>query len=65
MLGRGDDIVPLVGARRVDRFTEALSALEVERTADELALIERAIPGDGAAGERYAAPLTAHLDSEH
>ena len=64
ILGRGQDIVPLIGARRVDRLTEALGALEVELTADELIHVERAIPENAAAGERYAAPLMAHLDSE-
>ncbi|MEU7860875.1 aldo/keto reductase [Nonomuraea sp. NPDC049141] len=62
---RGTDIVPLVGARRRDRLAEALGALDVTLTADDLARIEAAIPADAAAGDRYAAPQMAHLDSEH
>jgi aryl-alcohol dehydrogenase-like predicted oxidoreductase len=61
---RGDDIVPLVGARRRDRLEEALGALELELTPDELAEIERAVPPGAAAGSRYAEFAMAELDSE-
>lgn len=65
MLSRGEDIVPLVGARRRDRLTEALGALDVTLDADELAAIERAVPVGSAAGDRYPSAQMAHLDSEH
>jgi aryl-alcohol dehydrogenase-like predicted oxidoreductase len=61
---QGDDIVPLVGARTRARLSEALGALDVTLSADELAAIERAVPKGAAAGERYAAAQMAHLDSE-
>lgn len=61
---QGDDIVPLVGARRRDRLDEALGALDVALTMEDVARIEQAVPKDAAAGSRYAAPLMAHLDSE-
>ena len=64
VLSRGPDIVPLVGARRRERLTEALRSLEVKLNADDLAAIERAIPAGAAAGDRYAAAQLAHLDSE-
>ncbi|MFG2137468.1 aldo/keto reductase [Streptomyces sp. NPDC048650] len=64
VLSRGADIVPLVGARRRDRLGEALGALEFTLDADDLAAIERAVPADAAAGERYPAEQMAHLDSE-
>ena len=64
VLSRGADIVPLVGARRRDQLAEALGALALDLSADDLAQIERAVPPGAAAGERYAAPLMAHLDSE-
>jgi aryl-alcohol dehydrogenase-like predicted oxidoreductase len=64
VLSRGDDIVPLVGARRRDRLAEALGALELELGADDLATIERAVPAGAAAGDRYGAEQMAHLDSE-
>lgn len=61
---QGEDIVPLVGARRRDRLAEALGALDVSLSADDLAAIEAAVPKNAAAGERYAAAQMAHLDSE-
>ncbi len=61
---QGDDIVPLVGARRRDRLSEALGALDVALDAADLAAIEAAVPKGAAAGERYAAPQMAMLDSE-
>jgi len=64
VLSRGEDIVPLVGARRRDRLAESLSALDLGLTQDDLARIEAAVPAGAAAGERYPAPQMAHLDSE-
>ncbi|AEW93938.1 MULTISPECIES: aldo/keto reductase [Streptomycetaceae] len=64
VLARGEDIVPLVGARRRDRLTEALGALEVTLDEGDLAAIERAVPHDAVAGTRYAADQMEHLDSE-
>jgi aryl-alcohol dehydrogenase-like predicted oxidoreductase len=64
VLSRGDDIVPLVGARRRERLHEALGALGLELTAEELARIEEAVPAGAAAGERYPAPAMGQLDSE-
>jgi len=64
VLSRGVDIVPLVGARRRERLTEALGALALNLTEDDLDQIERAVPADAAAGERYAPVLMATLDSE-
>ena len=64
LLSRGDDIVPLVGARRRDQLAEALGAAELRLTAEDLEAIERAVPAGGAAGDRYHAPQMATLDSE-
>ena len=64
VLSRGDDIVPLVGARRRDRLHEALGALALELTAEDLLRIEEAIPAGAAAGERYAPQAMEQLDSE-
>jgi aryl-alcohol dehydrogenase-like predicted oxidoreductase len=63
-LSQGEDVVPLVGARRRDRLDEALGALDVELTEGDLAQIEEAIPANAAAGERYQAQQMAILDSE-
>src|SRR5207249_350053 len=64
VLSRGEDIVPLVGARRRDRLSEALGALDLELFDDDLAAIERAIPPGAAAGDRYDERQMAMLDSE-
>ncbi|WP_048883915.1 aldo/keto reductase, partial [Komagataeibacter intermedius] len=61
---QGDDIVPLVGARRRDRLSEALGALDLALTPDDLAAIEQAVPKGAAAGERYDPKQMAVLDSE-
>src|SRR5262249_19473590 len=61
---QGKDIVPLVGARRRDRLTEALGALDVKLSPDDLAALARAVPPDAASGERYPAAALVHLDSE-
>lgn len=64
VLSRGDDIVPLIGARRPDRLAESLGALELGLTAADLAQIEQAVPADSAAGTRYDARSMTMLDSE-
>jgi aryl-alcohol dehydrogenase-like predicted oxidoreductase len=61
---RGDDIVPLVGARRRDQLTEALAGLELSLSASELEAIEAAVPAGSAAGTRYGQAQMADLDSE-
>jgi aryl-alcohol dehydrogenase-like predicted oxidoreductase len=64
VLAQGSDIVPVIGARRRDRLAEALGALDVALTAEDLAAIGRAVPKGAAAGARYAAAQMASLDSE-
>ncbi|MCM0020133.1 MAG: aldo/keto reductase [Tagaea sp.] len=61
---QGDDIVPLVGARKRDRLAESLGALNVTLSKADLAAIEAAVPKGAAAGTRYMAAAMAHLDSE-
>lgn len=61
---RGDDIVPLIGARRRDRLAEALKALEIALDPAEMAAIETAVPANAAAGARYPEAQMHHLDSE-
>ncbi|MGW2515796.1 aldo/keto reductase [Streptomyces sp. NPDC001617] len=64
VLSRGENIVPLIGARTRERLGEALGALDVTLDAADLAAIEAAVPADAAAGERYAPAQMAMLDSE-
>jgi aryl-alcohol dehydrogenase-like predicted oxidoreductase len=61
---QGNDIIPLVGARRRDRLAEALGTAALRLSAMDLEAIAAAMPADGVAGGRYAADHLAHLDSE-
>ncbi|MET9030351.1 aldo/keto reductase [Nocardia sp. NPDC004168] len=63
-LTRGADIVPLIGTRRRGRWAEAVRALDLSLTDEELSTIESAVPADRVAGERYATAQMAMLDSE-
>jgi aryl-alcohol dehydrogenase-like predicted oxidoreductase len=63
-LGRGNDIVPLVGARRRDRLTEALGALGLTLRDEELRAIDAVAPEGAIAGTRYAEEQMHMLDSE-
>ncbi|HEX4388675.1 MAG TPA: aldo/keto reductase [Steroidobacteraceae bacterium] len=64
VLTRGEDIVPVIGARRREQLREALGAIELTLSAGELAAIEAAVPKGAVAGERYAPALMKFLDSE-
>jgi aryl-alcohol dehydrogenase-like predicted oxidoreductase len=61
---RGDDIIPLIGTKRRDRLAEALQALDLTLSTDDLAAIEAAVPVAAVAGDRYEASQVAALDSE-
>jgi aryl-alcohol dehydrogenase-like predicted oxidoreductase len=61
---QGQDIIPLIGARRRDRLKEAIGALDQTFTAKELAAIDVAVPRNAASGSRYPADAMANLDSE-
>jgi aryl-alcohol dehydrogenase-like predicted oxidoreductase len=65
VMARGNDIVALVGARTPARLQEALASARVQLAAEDLAALEQAVPADAVAGDRYAAPQMAALDSEH
>ena len=64
VLCRGEDIVPLVGARTRTRLEESLGGLHLALDADDLAAIEAAVPVDAVAGTRYDAAQMSFLDSE-
>ena len=55
------DIVPLVGARTRERLAEALPAMELDLTADDLAEIEKAVPAGAARGDRYPSAFMSTL----
>ena len=64
VLSRGADVVPLVGARRRNRLSESLGAVELVLGENDLAAIEAAVPAGAAAGTRYDAAQMSMLDSE-
>mgnify|MGYP000941591052 CR=1 FL=1 len=61
-LGKGEDIVPVMGARRRDQLRESLSALEVRLSEQDVAEVERICAA--VAGTRYDAAQMNMLDSE-
>jgi aryl-alcohol dehydrogenase-like predicted oxidoreductase len=61
---RGDEILPVIGARKRDQLKESLDALDLKLAAEDLARIDAAVSPDLTAGTRYDAPQMAHLDSE-
>lgn len=61
---QGSDIVPLIGARRRERLSESLDALEEPLSAVALATLERAVPKGAAVGDRYPTMMMHALDSE-
>ena len=61
---RGEDIIPLIGTKRRDRLAEALKALDLTLSADDLAAVEAAVPAAAVAGDRYVPTQMATLDSE-
>ncbi len=64
VLAKGEDIIPVVGARRREQLNEALRALEIKLSPNDLAALERAAPKEAIAGARYNAQGMATLDSE-
>jgi pyridoxine 4-dehydrogenase len=61
---RGEDIIPLIGTKRRERLAEALIALDLVLSDDDLAAIEAAVPAGAVTGERYDPAQMAILDSE-
>ncbi|MQX95195.1 aldo/keto reductase [Sinorhizobium medicae] len=61
---QGEDIVPLIGARRRDRLAEALGSQAVDLDAGDISAIDSAVPKNAAAGARYPEAQLVHMDSE-
>jgi aryl-alcohol dehydrogenase-like predicted oxidoreductase len=64
VLHKGASIVPVMGARKRSQLAEALGALDVRLTGDEIAAIEAAVPAEAVAGTRYDSNQMRMLDSE-
>src|ERR1043165_6194160 len=63
-LAKGERVGPVIGARTRARLAEALVALEVRLSPEELARIEQAVPAQAVAGTRYDEHQMKMLDSE-
>jgi aryl-alcohol dehydrogenase-like predicted oxidoreductase len=61
-LSRGEDIVPLIGARTRAQLQDALGALEISLSPAELDRIEKSVPANAVAGTRYGAEQMATLN---
>ncbi len=64
VLAQDPSIVPVVGARKRAQLIEALGALDIKLSPDDLARIASAIPPAAVAGTRYDEHLMKMLDSE-
>jgi aryl-alcohol dehydrogenase-like predicted oxidoreductase len=64
VLARGETIVPVIGSRTRAQLDEAVGALAIQLTDDEMQQIERAVPADAVAGTRYDEHQMKVLDSE-
>ncbi len=64
VVAQGQDIIPLIGARRRQQLAESLAAADVVLTKADQAAIEHAVPKGSAMGGRYPESQLAHLDSE-
>jgi aryl-alcohol dehydrogenase-like predicted oxidoreductase len=64
VLHQGKGIVPLVGARTRKQLSEAIGALSVKLSQEELRRIADAVPAHRVAGSRYDEGQMAMLDSE-
>ncbi len=63
-MGRGEDIVPILGARKVSQWEELAGGLAVRLSEAEMARMEEALPADKVLGTRYDRQAMTHLDSE-
>jgi aryl-alcohol dehydrogenase-like predicted oxidoreductase len=64
VLAKGENIVPVVGARTRAQLEESLGALNVQLSESDVTRIEEAIPASQVAGPRYPEQQMMHLDSE-
>jgi len=61
---QGNDIVPLIGARRRPQLAEAIQALSLQLKPDQLAALAGTFPHGIASGSRYPDSQLHHLDSD-
>lgn len=61
LLGRGEDVVPVVGMGRPANVDRALEACAVDLAPEDVAMLDDAFPVGAAAGARYPEPMLAAL----
>lgn len=64
VLSRGEDVIPLIGARKRSQLQDALSAVGLQLSQSVIERIEAAVPAEAVAGTRYAAEQMATLGVE-
>jgi aryl-alcohol dehydrogenase-like predicted oxidoreductase len=64
VLAKGQNIIPVIGARKRKQLEESVGALRVELSAEDLRRMEEAIPPSAIAGSRYDERQMQMLDSE-
>ncbi|WP_141434268.1 aldo/keto reductase [Bacillus sp. 03113] len=55
VLSRGEDVIPLIGARKRSHLQDALGAVSLQLSQSDIEKIEAAVPSEAVAGTRYAA----------
>lgn len=62
VMAKGDDIIPIPGTKKISRLEENIGALNVVLSQEDIAAIERAVPPEAVAGDRYPAFSAATLN---
>lgn len=64
VVAKGQNIVPVIGARTRKQLDEALVGMAARLSAEEVSRIEALVTESGVQGDRYQAAQMQHLDSE-
>jgi aryl-alcohol dehydrogenase-like predicted oxidoreductase len=62
LLHKGDDIVPIPGTKRRAYLEENVAAVGLQLSADEVKLLDQALPSDAVSGPRYNERMMALVD---
>jgi len=62
VLSKGDDIIPIPGTKKIERLAENVDAVDLSLSPDDITAIERAVPPEAVAGDRYPAASAATLN---
>ncbi len=62
VLSKGDDIIPIPGTKKLSRLEENLGATDIDLSAEEISLIEQAVPPEAVKGARYPEATSSTLN---